>query len=119
MLHIQLSSWILDVWDAIHGNRKNTTPVTYDTLLKPTAQSYTNDDKHKAVTTVWLKKNLMAIGLLQGTISPSLWPDFANLIMAKEIWDALKVRFRKAGGAQTYLQLVNMITIKITDWKAC
>ena len=57
----------------------------------------------------------MAIGLLQGTISPALWPNFANLIMAKEIWDALKVRFRKAGEAQTYLQLVNIITIKMTN----
>ena len=35
--------------------------------------------------------------------------------MAKEIWDALETGFGKAGGAQTYLQLVNMITIKMTN----
>ena len=114
-LHIQLSSHILDIWDAICANRKNTTPVTYDILLKLTAQTHTNDDKREAATTVWLKKNLMAISLLQGMISPALWPDIVELITAKEIWDALEVRFGKVGGAQTYLQLVNMITIKMTD----
>ena len=86
--------------------------MTYNTLLKPMATSHPNDNKHKAVTTVLSKKNSMAIGLLQGTISPALWPDFVNLITAKEIWDALETRFRKVGGA---LQLVNMVTIKMTD----
>ena len=114
-LHIQLSSCILDIWDAMCGNRNNTTPITYKTLLKPMAQTHTNNNKHDAATAVWLKKNSMAISLLQGTISPALWPDFANLITAMEIWDVLEVRFGKVGGAQTYLQLVNMITIKMTD----
>ena len=61
------------------------------------AQTHSNNDKHEAVTTVWLKKNSMAIGLLQGTISPALWPDVANLITAMEIWDAFELRFGKAG----------------------
>ena len=84
-------------------------------LRKPTQTTHPDSDKHKAVTAIWSKKNLMVIGLLQGTIPPALWPDFASLNMAKEIWDALETRFGKAGGAQTYLQLVNMITIKMTN----
>ena len=113
-LHIQLSSLILDVWDAIHGNKLNTTPVTYGMLLKPMQQTFPDADKRDIATAVWSKKNSMAISLLQGTISPALWPDFANHMTAKALWDALEVRFGKVGGAQTYLQLVNMITI-MTD----
>ena len=55
------------------------------------------------------------MGLLQGTISPAIWPSFVSSTMAKAIWDALKMRFGKVGGAQTYLQLVNMITMKMTN----
>ena len=55
------------------------------------------------------------MGLLQGTISPAIWPSFVSFTMAKAIWDALKMRFGKVGGAQTYLQLVNMITMKMTN----
>ena len=90
-------------------------PQTYDTLRKLTAQSHPDNDKQIAVTAIWSKKNSMAMGLLQGTISPALWPDFLSHTMAKDIWDALEAKFGKAGGAQTYLQLVNMITIKMTN----
>ena len=50
-----------------------------------------------------------------GTMSPAIWPDYINYSMATDLCDTLEVKFRKAGGAQTYLQLVNMITIKMTD----
>ena len=59
--------------------------------------------------------NCNIIGLLKGMISPTLWPDFTNHVTAKALWDTLKMRFRKVGGAQTYLQLVNIITIKMTN----
>ena len=35
--------------------------------------------------------------------------------MAKEILDGLKTKFGAVGGAQTYLQLVNMVKIQFTD----
>ena len=114
-LHIQLSSQILDIWDAICSNKLNTTPVTYETLLKSTSTTFPDTDKWDTATLIWSKKNSMVIGLLQGTVSPALWPDFASHLMAKALWDTLETRFRKVGGAQTYLQLVNMITIKMTN----
>ena len=52
---------------------------------------------------------------IQGTISPAIWVDYTEYSSAKAIWDALTMRFRKMGGAQTYLQMVNMITIQMTD----
>ena len=89
-------------------------PVTYETLLKLRVTTFLDANKHDAATTIWLKKNSMVIGLLQGTILPALWPDFANDVTAKALWDACETRFGKVGGTQTYLQLVNMITIKIS-----
>ena len=57
----------------------------------------------------------MALGIFQGTISPAIWLNFNSHSTANALWDALKARFREAGGSMTYLQLVNMITIKMTD----
>ena len=57
----------------------------------------------------------MALGLLQGTMSPATWPDFVSHGTAKGLWDALKMKFGKVGGAQTYLQMVNLIILKMTD----
>ena len=48
-------------------------------------------------------------------ISPSIWVDHIKYSLAKAIWDSLAMRFRTVGGAQTYLQMVNMITIKMID----
>ena len=84
----------------------------HNTLLKPTQQSHPDDDKRIAHNG---KKNSMALGILQGMISPAIWPDSNSHTTAKDLWDALKMRFGKAGGALTYLQLVNMITIKMTN----
>ena len=89
--------------------------MTYETLLKPMQQTFPNANKCSTATTIWSKKNSMAISLLQGMILPALWPDFANHVTVKALWDALETRFGKAGGAQTYLRLVNMISIKLTN----
>ena len=37
------------------------------------------------------------------------------LHVAKDVYDALETAFRKAGGASTYLQLVNMVKIQFTN----
>ena len=114
-IHIQSATWILDCYDELSGELKGTSPQTYNTLLKPDQQSHPDADKCIAATAIWNKKNSMELGLIQGTMSPTIWPDFVNHGTAKALWDALMVKFGKVGGAQTYLQLVNMITIKMTD----
>lgn len=106
---------ILDVYDVLQGEPLRTNPQTYDLLLKLTKQSHPDDDKRVAVTAIWMKKNSMALGLIQGTMSLAIWPDYTSHGTAKALWDALKVKFGKVGGAQTYLQMVNMITIKMTN----
>ena len=44
-----------------------------------------------------------------------IWQQYETLPTAKEILDGLKTEFGAAGGAQTYLQLVNMMKIQITN----
>ena len=87
----------MDVYHVICGDPKGTTSQTYDTLRKLTTQSHPDDDKLIAVTAVWLKKNPMAMGLLQGTISLAIWPDFLSHTMAKDIWDVLEAKLEKWG----------------------
>ena len=40
-----------------------------------------------------------------------------SLVTAKEVLDALETEFRAAGGAQTYLQLVNIVKLQFTNLK--
>ena len=114
-IHIQSTTQILDCYDVLRGETKGTTPQTYDTLLKLTQQSHVDKDKHIVATVIWNKKNLMVLGLIQGTMSPATWPDFSTHGMAKALWDTLEMKFRKAGGALTYLQMVNLLTLEMTD----
>ena len=93
------------------------TPQTYDLLEQPTTQTHTNPKEHTTATTAWTKRNSQAIGLIQGTTSPTIWVDYVKYVLENAIWKALVMRFGKVGGAQTYLQIVNMITIKMTDLK--
>ena len=48
-------------------------------------------------------------------VSNEIWQKHQSLPTLKEVLDALETELRKAGGAQTYLQLVNMVKIQITD----
>ena len=70
---------------------------------------------YNTAKTVWNKKNAQALGFMQATVSPLIWQDFIQYGVAKDMWDALETQFRKAGGATTYLQLVNMVKIQFTD----
>ena len=63
----------------------------------------------------WNKKNVPALGLIQGMTSLALWPDFVSYGKASVLWTALETTFRKVGGAATYLQLVKMVEIQFTD----
>ena len=64
---------------------------------------------------MWEKKNAQALGLIQATVSHVIWQKHQTLGTAKEVLNTLETKYGKAGGAQTYLQLVNMVKIQFTD----
>ena len=61
------------------------------------------------------KKNGQALGLMQTTVSAIIWQNYSEHGVAKDVYDALETAFGKAGGASTYLQLVNMVKIQFTN----
>ena len=63
----------------------------------------------------WSKKNAQGLGIIQATVSNVIWQKHQALPTSEEVLDALEAKFWKVGGAQTYLQLVNMVKIQITD----
>ena len=70
---------------------------------------------YNATKTVWNKKNVQALGLMQATVSPVIWQDYNHYGVAKDLFNALEATFGKAGEASTYLQLVNMVKIQFTN----
>ena len=119
-IHLQAAACILDVWEVIQGEILTLAPnLTYDLLTKPTIPgvqvSAADLATYNAVKAVWNKKNAQALGLMQATISPVIWQNYIQYGIAKDLWDALEAEFRQAGGASTYLQMVNMVKIQFTD----
>ena len=117
---IQSTARIINIWDAMRGNVISTTLTTIrDLLTKPTplTGTYTATElaTYNAAKTLWDQKNSQGLGLIQATITNVIWQWYENLPTAKEILDGLETEFGAAGGAQTYLQLVNMVKIQITD----
>ena len=97
-----------------------TTPHTRDLLTKPSpppaaTATAAQQSAYKAAKDVWEKKYAQGLGLIQATVSHVIWQKHQTLSTAKEVLDALETKFRKVGGAQTYLQLVNMVKIQFTD----
>ena len=92
---------------------------TYDLLAKPGAPpantSAADHATYQAVKAIWNKKSTQALGLMQTTVSTVIWQDYSQHGIAKDLYDALEATYRKAGGASTYLQLVNMVKIQFTD----
>ena len=104
----------------MRGNIISTTPTTTrDLLVKPTplTGTYTTTKlaTYNAAKILWDQKNSQGLGLIQATITNVIWQRYENLPSAKEILDGLETEFGAAGGAQTYLQLVNMVKIQITN----
>ena len=120
---MQSTTRILHIWDAMRGNLiTTTTPHTRDLLVKPsppTAATATaaQQTAYEASKDLWEKKNAQGLGLIQATISHVIWIKHQTLSTAKEVLDALETEFGKAEGAQTYLQLVNMVKIQFTNSK--
>ena len=111
---IQSTARIINIWDAMRGNILTTTPTTTrDLLVKPTplTSTYTATElaTYNAAKILWDQKNSQGLGLIQATITNVIWQQYENLPTAKEILDGLETKFGAVGGAQTYLQLVNMV----------
>ena len=118
---MQSTTRILHIWDAMRGNLiTTTTPHTRDLLVKPSppaaaTATAAQQTAYEAAKDLWEKKNPQGLGLIQATVTHMIWIKYQTLCTAKEVWDALETEFGKVGGAQTYLQLVNMVKIQFTD----
>ena len=119
-LKFQAAFCIFNCWDVVKGEILTPAPnPTYDLLAKPTAPpgnvSAADLATYQAAKAVWNKKNGQALCLMQTTVSAIIWQDYSQHGVAKDLYNALEAAFGKAGGALTYLQLVNMVKIQFTD----
>ena len=119
-VQIQAAARVLNCWRVIKGERiLGTTPPTYDLLTKPvqgTAPRQISDVVLFAKSLFeWNKMNLMALGLIQEKLNLALWPDYVDVGDAAMFWTHLETKYRKAGGANTYLQFVRMIKQTFTN----
>ena len=117
---LQAAFRIFDCWDVVKGEILTPPPnPTYNLLAKPTTPpanaSAADQAIYQTARAVWDKKNGQALGLMQTTVSAVIWQDYSAHGIAKDVYDALETTFGKAGGATTYLQLVNMVKIQFTD----
>ena len=117
---IQAAFQIFDCWDVVKGEILTPTPnPTYNLLAKPIAPpanaSAADHTTYQTAKAVWAKKNTQALGLIQTTVASVIWQKYETQGVAKNIYDALETTYRQAGGALTYLQLVNLVKIQFTD----
>ena len=108
------------IWEVIRGDILTPAPnLTRDLLVKPSPLTGTPTPAelatYNAAKSHWSQKNSQGLGLIRATITNVIWQRYENLPTAKEILDGLETEFGAAGGAQTYLQLVNMVKIQLTD----
>ena len=119
IIALQATARILDIQDAMRGDVLTRNPTTYDLLVKLTAVPATATAAeimaYQAAKTIWSKKNAQGLGLIQASVLPVIWQEYNTLGPAKEVLDALQTTFGAAGGASTYLQLVNMVKIQFTN----
>ena len=117
---IQSTARILDIWGAMRGEILTPAPnLTRDLLAKPSQPGANTTATELAIyaTTkaIWSKKNAQGLGLIQATVSNVIWQNYQSHDTTKLVLDALETEFEAVGGAQTYLQLVNMVKIQFTD----
>ena len=114
---VQSAARILNCWDVIKGEVvvPVTTPPTYRLLTQPTAVTQTNAALLAEELASWNKKNSTALGVIQGKTSSAIWPEFVNHADAATLWTALETKYGKAGGATTYLQVVSLYKVHMTD----
>ena len=117
---LQAAFRIFDCWDVVKGEILTPPPNhTYDLLAKPSALlanvSAADRTTYKAAKAVWNKNNGQALGLMQITVASVIWQKYQTQGVAKDIYNVLETTYRQAGGALTYLQLVNLVKIQSTD----
>ena len=114
---VQSATRILNCWDVIKGEVvvPVTTPPTYSLLTRPTGQTQTNAALLAEELASWNKKNSTALGVIQGKTSSAIWPEFINHADVATLWTALETKYGKAGGATTYLQVVSLYKVHMTD----
>ena len=114
---VQSAARILNCWDVIKGEVvvPVTTPPTYQLLTRPTAATQTNAALLAEELASWNKKNSTALGVIQGKTSSAIWPEFINHADGAALWTALETKYGKAGGATTYLQVVSLYKVHMTD----
>ena len=117
LAQVQSATRILNCWDVIKGEVvvPVTTPPTYQLLTQPTVATQTNAALLVEELAAWTKKNSTALDVIQGKTSPAIWPDFVNHAEAATLWAALETKYGKAGGATTYLQVVSLYKVHMTD----
>ena len=83
VIHLQAAARILDCYNVLRGEILTPPPnPTYDLLAKPThpgVQASTTDlMTYNAVKAVWNKKNAQALSLMQATVLPVIWQNYAQ-----------------------------------------
>jgi len=135
------SGRLLDCWDVIEGDTRTWvvtqgTPQSGTTAAVPsvlqtgirllpyptedvtnTLNFITDNEKRPSAQAKWNTKNSEALSLLQMYTTSTIWATINSEILASDAFQKLKTRFKKAGGAQTYLQLINCIHATFTDSK--
>ena len=100
---LQVAGRILDIWDTMRWETLQTTPPTFDLLVKPilVAANATTAEitAYTAAKSVWSKENAQGLGLIQVMVSPVIWQDYNTLGTAKEVLDALETVFGAMGGS--------------------
>ena len=114
---VQSAARILNCWDVIKAELvvPLTTLPTYQLLTRPTATTQPDTTLLATELAAWTKKNSTALGVIQGKTSLAIWPEFINHATADTLWTTLVTKYGKAGGATTYLQVVSLYKVHMTD----
>ena len=99
--HIQSTTRILNVWDAMRGDIISTNPLTMDLLTKLSLLATTATAAEQAAYTTakaaWSKKNAQGLGLIQATVSNVIWQKHQSLPTSKEVLDVWKPNLEERG----------------------
>ena len=113
-----------DCWDVVKGEDildASGTVTGQDLTPRPTndatdTANYIADANERIkAQNAWKKKNGAGLALLQLNTPPAIYNTIKDLPMASAAFKALETKYSKAGGAMTYLQLVNMMKSSMTD----
>ena len=101
--HIQSTTRIINIWDAMRGDILTPAPnLTRDLLVNLSPPAGTPTAAELAIYTTakatWSQKNSQGLGLIQATISNVIWQKYESLSTSKEVLDALDTEFGAAGG---------------------